>query len=118
MVVIDLHLTEVGNLRANLDAVAEAGIGEVRSGVADFDCVIAWIPHSKNGLRLDGLVHLPVACPAADRHVGGDFPPRAVEQSDDGVEQGRRGGRSLDFQGDILGAVQMETRAMGFAGAR
>ena len=86
MVVVDLHLADVRDLRADLDAVAKVRGPEIGGGVADFDGVVAGVAQRDDRFGLDGFVHLAVARAAAGHYVGGDFLAVAGEQPHDGVE--------------------------------
>ena len=106
------------HLRPDLHAVLKIRAGEIGGRIADLDRIVARVAQRQDGLGLHRFGHRAGACALAGENVAGHFFARAVQQTEDRVEKRRRGGGRFDFNRDVGRLIQMEARAMGFAGLR
>ena len=115
---IDLYLADMRDLRPDLHAVLKILAGQIGCGVADLERVVARVAQRQDGLRLHRFGHGAGAGALARENVARHFLTCAVQQAEDRVEIRRRGGGRLDLDGDVGRLIQMEARAMRFAGLR
>ena len=118
MIGIDRNLTDVRNLRPDLHAILKIRTGEIGGRIANLQRVVAGVPQRHDCLRLASTWST-LRCRRPSReNVGGHFLARLVQKTNDRIEERRSGRRRFHFHRDVGRAVQMESRAMRFAGLR
>src|SRR5205823_6414484 len=109
---------DVGNLRADLDAIPEILASEVGCGVPDLQGVVTGISEREDGFRLHRLSQGTRACSLARKDAAGDFFARSIQQAKERIEKRRGGSGSLDVDGDVGGLIQVKARTMDFVRPR